>query len=89
MPSVTMANKLRVVEVRKDDTDGILVAFSDGTVTGYVVEELIELRPFRETGTCERRTLRAVQHPRSIVPHVPGQQVSRSHLHIVPLKRAQ
>jgi hypothetical protein len=57
------AKELRVVEVQKDGTDGILVAFSDGTVAGYVLEELIELRPFRETGTCEPGTLRAVQHP--------------------------
>jgi hypothetical protein len=28
--------------------DGLIVKFSDGTVAGYVIEELLELRPHRE-----------------------------------------
>jgi hypothetical protein len=39
---------VRIVKVEQDGSDGILVTFSDGTVAGYVVEELIELRPIRE-----------------------------------------
>jgi hypothetical protein len=31
-----------------DSEDGLIVTFSDGTVAGYVVEELLELRPCRE-----------------------------------------
>jgi hypothetical protein len=30
------------------DGDGIIVTFSDGTHAGYVVEELLEMRPHRE-----------------------------------------
>jgi hypothetical protein len=30
------------------ESDGLIVTFCDGTVTGYVVEELINLRPYRE-----------------------------------------
>jgi hypothetical protein len=37
-----------ILSAEKDGEDGILVSFSDGTVSGYVVEELLRLRPFRE-----------------------------------------
>jgi hypothetical protein len=41
-------NAVQIVKVEKDGPDGILVTFSDGTIAGYVAEELIELRPIRE-----------------------------------------
>ena len=34
-----------------DGKDGVFVTFSDGTKAGYVVEELLELRPKREPTT--------------------------------------
>jgi len=34
--------------VELEDEDGLVVTFSDGTTAGYVIEELLELRPFRE-----------------------------------------
>jgi len=34
-----------------DGKDGVFVTFSDGTSAGYVVEELLELRPKREPTT--------------------------------------
>jgi hypothetical protein len=37
-----------IVNVERDGLDGILVTFSDGTITGYVAEELLGLRPIRE-----------------------------------------
>jgi hypothetical protein len=37
------------VGVEKGGEDGVVVMFSDGTVAGYVVEELLSLRPIRET----------------------------------------
>ena len=39
---------MQIVNVQQDGPDGILVTFSDGTIAGYVAEELIELRPFRD-----------------------------------------
>jgi hypothetical protein len=39
---------IQITSVEKDRDDGILVSFSDGTTAGYVVEELLELRPERE-----------------------------------------
>lgn len=39
---------IRILVVKKDGVDGVIVTFSDGTISGYVVEELLELRPCRE-----------------------------------------
>ncbi len=43
-----MAEETRIDKVEKDGEDGLIVTFSDGTVGGYVVEELLEIRPIRE-----------------------------------------
>ena len=45
---LTMHQKISILKVELDAGDGLLVTFSDGTVGGYVVEELLELRPIRE-----------------------------------------
>jgi hypothetical protein len=49
-----MENCIQIIAVECDGDDGVIVKFSDGTITGYVPEELLELRPFREpiTETC-------------------------------------
>jgi hypothetical protein len=39
---------IQILTAERDGEDGLLVTFSDGTTTGYVAEELLELRPFRE-----------------------------------------
>jgi hypothetical protein len=41
-------NAIEIVKVEGEGKDGVLVTFSDGTIAGYVVEELLELRPVRE-----------------------------------------
>jgi hypothetical protein len=43
-----MAKETRILKVEKDGEDGLIVTFSDGTIAGYVVEELLLLRPIRE-----------------------------------------
>lgn len=43
-----MVMAVRIVKVEKDSEDGLIVTFSDGTSAGYVVEELLLLRPHRE-----------------------------------------
>jgi hypothetical protein len=43
-----MAEEIHILTVEKDGEDGLIVTFSDGTVAGYVVEELLLLRPLRE-----------------------------------------
>jgi len=37
-----------ILKVDKDGEDGLIVTFSDGTTAGYVIEELLRLRPLRE-----------------------------------------
>jgi hypothetical protein len=44
----SMAESIRILTVELEDGDGLMVTFSDGTTAGYVTEELLELRPFRE-----------------------------------------
>jgi len=39
---------IKIVKVEQDGADGALVTFSDGTIAGFVVEELLDLRPVRE-----------------------------------------
>jgi hypothetical protein len=43
-----MAEPIQIQTVERDGEDGLFVTFSDGTMAGYVAEELLELRPFRE-----------------------------------------
>jgi len=43
-----MADPIRILTVELEDEFGIILTFSDGTHAGYVVEELLELRPQRE-----------------------------------------
>ena len=57
-----MNQQLKIIRVEKDGEDGILVTFSDRTVTGYVVEELLALRPIREE-VEESRPLKLGQEP--------------------------
>ena len=42
-----MGNEIHILKVEKDGEDGLIVTFSDGTIGGYVVEELLLLRPLR------------------------------------------
>lgn len=42
-----MIDAVRIISVEKDGEDGLIVAFSDGTTDGFVVEELLSLRPRR------------------------------------------
>lgn len=42
-----MEDQIEILTVARDGRDGIIVTFSDGTTGGYVVEELLELRPKR------------------------------------------
>jgi hypothetical protein len=46
--TLPMAEPIQMLTAELEDDDGLIVKFSDGTTAGYVVEELLELRPFRE-----------------------------------------
>lgn len=43
-----MSTPIQILKVERDGDDGLIVTFSDGTTAGYVVEELLKLRPLRE-----------------------------------------
>lgn len=43
-----MIESIEILTVERDGEDGLIVTFSDGTSAGYVIEELLELRPFRQ-----------------------------------------
>lgn len=63
-----MAPEIRILKVEQDGEDGLLVTFSDGTIGGYVVEELLELRPIREAvKKTPAAQYPAFSHPPSIV----------------------
>ena len=62
-----MARDVQILSVKKDGQDGVMITFSDGTIAGYVAEELLELRPIRERVRNVERTTVA----RSASPHRP------------------
>jgi len=43
-----MTGEIEMLAVELDGKDGLVVTFSDGTTAGYVIEELLILRPVRE-----------------------------------------
>jgi hypothetical protein len=52
--TLPMAELIRISKVEIEGEDGLIVTFSDGTTAGYVTEELLELRPFREPTESKR-----------------------------------
>jgi len=53
-----MNGEIQIIAVELDGYDGLLVTFSDGTTGGYVIEELLELRPIRERVIAKKLTLK-------------------------------
>ena len=43
-----MKDHIHLLAVELDGHDGLIATFSDGTTDGYVIEELLKLRPVRE-----------------------------------------
>jgi hypothetical protein len=54
-----MDTTIYISTVEKDSQDGVIVTFSDGTAAGYVVEELLMLRPFREHAHGARKPVQS------------------------------
>jgi hypothetical protein len=56
---------ISILSVEQDGGDGLIVVFSDGTTSGYAVEEMLELRPFRQALSNPKKTdlLRAALPP--------------------------
>jgi hypothetical protein len=55
-----VAEPIQILTVERDGEDGLLVTLSDGTTTGYVTEELVELRPFREPTAASLKDLHSL-----------------------------
>ena len=51
-----MVKKIHVVRVEQGGEVGVVVTFSDGTVAGYAVEELLSMRPIRATAETLRHS---------------------------------
>jgi len=51
-----MESAIQILAIELDGVDGIMVTFSDGTTGGYVVEELLHLRPIRERVRIKKTT---------------------------------
>lgn len=58
-----MAESINILTAKPDGDDGLIVTFSDGTITGYVVEELLELRPHREPTLSNLTVSKEAHHP--------------------------
>jgi hypothetical protein len=43
-----MIRTIQILTTELDGDDGLIVTFSDGTAGAYVVEELLDLRTYRE-----------------------------------------
>src|SRR5271170_6319795 len=69
-----MAEPIRILTVEREDEDGLIVTFSDGTTAGYVTEELLELRPFREPSESKRSNHlgKAAGLPKNVTPPRPA-----------------
>jgi hypothetical protein len=69
-----MPDSIHILTTERDGDDGLIVTFSDGTTGAYVIEELLELRPFREwaktkTGTNgHQNTGTVITQPQVITP---------------------
>jgi hypothetical protein len=63
-----MSEQISIVTATRDGQDGLIVTFSDGTLAGYVAEELLDLRPHRESirGSAANVCLIDVMDP---IPH--------------------
>jgi hypothetical protein len=44
-----MKEEIQIVSIEQDGDEGLIVTFSDRTTAAYIAEELLELRPHRET----------------------------------------
>jgi len=43
-----MDEPIEIVTIEREGGYGLIVSFSDGTIASFVVEELLDLRPYRE-----------------------------------------
>ena len=49
----TVTEALDILEIHQEEGYGLIVTFSDGTYAKYTIEELLELRPYRESSASK------------------------------------
>jgi hypothetical protein len=59
--SFRMNGEIQILAVELDGHDGLVVTFSDGTTGGYVIEELLHLRPIRERSKIKKKIPNALE----------------------------
>jgi hypothetical protein len=52
---LTLADEVQIFSVEQDCRNGLIVTFSDETAGTHVVEELPELKPYREVAYKQRK----------------------------------
>jgi hypothetical protein len=63
-----MVGPVRILKLEIENDDGLIVTFSDGTIGASVVEELLELWPYREPAKPSLRKMsgfKATPHRRT------------------------
>jgi hypothetical protein len=71
---MTDPRSIRILSAEPEGADGLIVNFSDGSSAGYVVEELLDLRPLREPtppfDTQSRQTRSDRYFPKDLPPAI-------------------
>ena len=58
-----MRTTITISSVELDGDDGVFLTFSDGTNAGYVIEELLSLRPYRDRAEDTSKNPAPVDEP--------------------------
>ena len=60
---MVMVKPMMILTVEIDAPDGLILTFSDGTTAAYLVDEMLELRPYREPTAYPSEIVEALPHP--------------------------
>jgi len=58
-----MVTPITILTAETEDPDGLILTFSDGTTAAYLVQEMLELRPYRELTEFSQEAVDERPHP--------------------------
>ncbi len=58
-----MVDPITILTAEIEDPDGLILTFSDGTTAAFLVEEMLDLRPYRESMEDAQETADADARP--------------------------
>ena len=58
-----MVHPITIIKAEVDYPDGVILSFSDGTTAAFLVEEMLELRPYREPTEYTEEIAEERPHP--------------------------